>query len=82
MALLEVRHSFERVAGESGVGAAKADCDQQSPLGIGQYAFGGPDEEKPKQERTGHVDDQSPVGEIHGAEFGDDAAQEVPQIRA
>src|SRR3982751_6300243 len=58
VALLEVGHRFEGIAGKGGVRPTESYGDQQTPLRVGKHALGGPYEKEPEKKRSGNVDDE------------------------
>src|SRR5208282_1253589 len=80
--LLEERHAFERVAGESRERSAEADHHKQPPARVEQHALTGPDYEEAHDEAAYDVDGKSPVGEDRPEFSGRETADDIPQVGA
>jgi len=82
LSALEVAHGFEGVAGEGGKRSAETDDDQETPAGVGEDTFRGPDHKEAHDDAAHDVDEQRAVGK-DGAEFLDrKTAYEVACIGA
>src|SRR5437763_14751571 len=77
VALLQISKGLKSIAGESGVGAAESDGEQQSPTRIGEDPLAGPDKEKSEKEAARDIDEERAVRKVRGDELGCPAADEV-----
>jgi len=82
LAAFEEGEGFEGVTRVSGVSGAEADGDEETPAGVGEDAFAGPDEEEGEDEAGGEVDDEGAEREGRWDEFGDGLSDEITEIRS
>ena len=82
LALFEIRHSFERVAGKRGERSAEAHDHQQSPPRVDESALGGPDHEEAHDEAAHDVDEECSHWEDRTKFSGGEAAEEISKVGA
>jgi len=82
VSLLKISHCFKCIAGKCGVRTAKADCYQQSPSWIHQYALRCPNQKEAQNQAAGDVDEECSKRERRVTKARDDPAYEIAQIYA